>query len=55
MMSSKYKASPKKEQENTFFLLWIAQQGFESMNVALNKMQNQIDKNEGILINLPQS
>jgi primase-polymerase (primpol)-like protein len=54
-MSSKYEASPKNEQENTFFLLWIVQQGFESMNVALNKMQNQIDKNEAILTNLPQS
>jgi hypothetical protein len=38
-----------------FFLLWIVQQGFESMNVALNKMQNQINKNEAILTNLPQS
>jgi hypothetical protein len=36
-----------------FLFLQATQQGFECMNVAFDKIKNQMDKIEAILINLP--
>jgi len=51
-MFSKYRSSPK-EDKNMFLFLQATQQGFECMNVAFDKIKNQMDKIEAILINLP--
>jgi hypothetical protein len=42
-MSSKYTSSPK-EDKNMFLFSQATQQGFEYMNVAFDKIKNQMDK-----------
>jgi hypothetical protein len=51
-MSHKHNTTPKKEVDNSFFVLRAMQQQFERLNLVLEEVKDRMDQQEVVIRNL---